>query len=171
MPRCFTPHPATSMRSASSIARVAFFPAVSCQETYSGPSFPPARIRIAPQQGIITLPLYGSPKVTAATISTASLIRSGFALPGLDTPNQQWMQAVVVPDGVSRVVMHFTPPFLHHYSATATIHDNVGVIVRRPDYCPTSLSWYAPDGHLIRTVVDKKALRLDNCPAAHRKNC
>jgi hypothetical protein len=151
--------------------RVAFFPAVFCQETDFGPRFPPTSIRVAPEQGIITLPLYGSPKVTAAAIATASLIRSGFAVPGLDTTDQQWMQAVIVPDGVAKVVMHFTPPFLHHYSATALIHDNIGIVVRRPDYFPTSVSWYAADGHLIRTFVDKKDLQLDNCLRAHRKNC
>ena len=151
--------------------RVAFFPAVFCQQTDLGTAFPPTRIRITAEQGIIMLPLDQSPKTTAVTVSTASLIRSGFALPGLDSTNRQWIQAVIVPDGVAKVVMHFTPPFLHHYSATAPIHDNVGIVVRRPDYTPTSVSWYAADGHLIRTFVDKHDLRLDKCLAAHRKNC
>jgi hypothetical protein len=117
------------------------------------------------------VPLDLAPKVTAVAVSTAGLIRSGFGLPGLDTPDHQWMQGVVVPDGVTRVVMHFTPPFLHSYSATVAIRDNVGLIVRRPDYTPTSVSWYAADGHLIRTFVDRQAIRLDNCLRAHRKNC
>jgi hypothetical protein len=151
--------------------RAAFFPALFCQETDFGSHFPPSRIRIAPEQGIIMVPLDQSPKVTAVTVATASLIRSGFALPGLDRATGGWIQAVVVPDGVAKVIMHFTPPFLHHYSATATIHDNIGIVVRRPDYTPTSISWYAADGHLIRTFVDRHDLRLDNCLAAHRKNC
>lgn len=151
--------------------RVAFFPAVFCQQTDLGSGFPPKRIRITAVQGIITLPLDQTPKTPAVTVSTPSLIRSGFALPGLDTTNRQWIQAVVVPDGVAKVVMHFTPPFLHHYSATAVIRDNIGVVVRRPDYIPTTVSWYAADGHLIHTYVDKHDLRYDECLAAHRKNC
>lgn len=152
-------------------SRAAFFPVIFCQQIDSGSGFPPARIRITPAQGIVMLPLQRTPKVTAVTVSTAALIRSGFALPGLDTTNQQWMQAVVVPDGVVRVDMHFTPPFLHSYSATATIHDNIGLIVRRPDYTPTSISWYAADGRLLRSFVDRPAIRLDNCLKARRKNC
>jgi hypothetical protein len=151
--------------------RVAFFPAVFCQQTDLGSAFPPTRIRITAEQGIMMLPLDRSPKTTAVTVSTASLIRTGFALPGLDSTNGQWIQGVIVPDGVAKVVMHFTPPFLHHYSATAVIQDNVGTVVRRPDYTPTTVSWYAADGHLMRTFVDKKDLRIDNCLAAHRKNC
>jgi hypothetical protein len=151
--------------------RAAFVPVVFCQQIDSGSGFTPSRIRITPAQAIIMVPLDLAPKVTAVTVSTAALIRSGFALPGLDTPDHQWMQGVVVPDGVTRVVMHFTPPFLHSYSATVAIRDNVGLIVRRPDYTPTSVSWYAADGHLIRTFVDRQAIRLENCLKAHRKNC
>ena len=117
------------------------------------------------------VPLDRAPKVTAVTVSTPSLIRSGFALPGLDRARGGWIQAVVVPDGVAKVVMRFTPPFLHHSSATATIQDNIGIVVRRPDYSPTTVSWYAADGHLIRTFVDRKGLGLDSCLAAHRENC
>lgn len=151
--------------------RVAFFPAVFCAQTDLGSAFPPTHIRITAEQGIIMLPLDETPKTTALTVSTPSLIRSGFALPGLDSTNGQWIQGVVVPDGVAKVVMHFTPPFLHHYSATAVIHDNVGIVVRRPDYTPTTVSWYAADGHLIRTFVDKRDLRYETCLAHHRKNC
>ncbi len=93
------------------------------------------------------------------------------ALPGLDTTNGQWIQADIVPDGVAKVVMHFTPPFLHHDSATTTIHDNIGMVVRRPDYAPTSVSWYAADGHLIHTFVNKQDLRYATCLAHHRKSC
>jgi hypothetical protein len=151
--------------------RVAFFPAVFCQQTGFGSGFPPTRIDIAPVQGIVMVPLQGHPLVTAATVSTPRLIRSGFALPGLDRIGGGWIQAVIVPDGVAKVVMHFTPPFLHHYSATAAIHHNIGIVVRRPDYMPTTVSWYAADGHLIRTFVDTRDRRLDSCLAHHRKNC
>jgi hypothetical protein len=151
--------------------RVAFFPAVFCQQTDFGSGFPPTRIHIAPAQGIVMIPLQGHPLVTATTASTASLIRSGFALPGQGRIGGGWIQAAIVPDGVAKVVMHFTPPFLHHYSATAPIHDNIGIVVRRPDYTPTSVSWYDAAGRLIRTFVDRKDLRYDNCLAQHRKNC
>jgi hypothetical protein len=151
--------------------RVAFFPAVFCRQTDFGAGFPPARIRIAPVQGIVMVPLQGHPLVTAVSVSTAALIRSGFALPGLDRIVGGWIQAVIVPDGVAKVIMHFTPPFLHHYSAAVVIHHNIGIVVRRPDYTPTSVSWYAADGHLIRTFVDAHDQRVDNCLAAHRKNC
>jgi hypothetical protein len=72
---------------------------------------------------------------------------------------------------VARVVMHFTPPFLHHYTVAMTIHDNVGIAVRNPDYFPTTVKWYAADGHLLRTFVDRQDLRYENCLAKHRRNC
>jgi hypothetical protein len=81
------------------------------------------------------------------------------------------MEAAIVPDGVARVVMHFTPPFLHHYSAAATVHDNVAIVVRKPDYEPTSASLYDSAGHLVRSYVDKRDLRYENCLSHHRKNC
>lgn len=67
--------------------------------------------------------------------------------------------------------MQFTPPFMHHYSVTVTIHDNVGIAVRKPNYTPTIVSWYAPGGQLLRTFVDRTALQYDQCLAKHRKNC
>ena len=81
------------------------------------------------------------------------------------------MDAAIVPDGVAKVVMHFTPPFLRHYSATATVHDNVGIVVRRVSYSPTTVSWYDSAGHLTHTYVDKANLRYENCLAHHRKSC
>lgn len=76
-----------------------------------------------------------------------------------------------MPDGVTRVVMQFTPPFLHHYTVTMTIHENIGIAVRKPDYTPTTVSWYASDGHRIKTFVDRETLRYDNCLAKHQKDC
>jgi hypothetical protein len=150
--------------------RVAFFPVVFCQQTPSGRGFPPPRIRIAPAQAIVMLPLQG--KTLAVEASTPSVILDGSALPGLDRLNNGgWIQSVIVPDGVAKVVMQFTPPFLHHYTVTATIHDNVAVVVRNPDYTPTIVRWYAANGHLLHTYVDWPALHYQNCLAHHRKTC
>jgi hypothetical protein len=153
--------------------RLAFFPAVVCNETDYGPSDRlPQRVRIAPAQAMVMVVLSNPPPRTAILVGTASTIRTGPALPGLDLPdNRGWIQATVVRDGVSRVVMHFTPPFLHHYTATATVQDNVAIIVRKPDYTPTTVSWYAADGHLIHTFVNQQAIQYDQCLAQHRQNC
>lgn len=153
--------------------RLAFFPAIICNETDFGPAgHLPQRVRIAPAQAIVMVVLSNPPPRTAILVGTASTIRNGPALPGLDLPNNRgWIQATVVPDGVARVVMHFTPPFLHHYTATTAIHDNIGIVVRKPDYTPTTVSWYAADGHLIHTFVDHKDLRYEQCLAKHHTNC
>ena len=73
--------------------------------------------------------------------------------------------------GVAHVVMHFTPPFLHHYTVLVTIRDNVGIAIRKPDYSPTSVFWYTADGHFVRKYADWQALRYDNCLAKHKHNC
>lgn len=152
--------------------RIAFFPVVFCQQTSSGRGFPPSRIRLAPAQGIVMLPLQGREKTPAIGASTPSAILAGSALPGLGRANNRgWIQAAIVPDGVAKVVMQFTPPFLHHYTATASVHDNVAVVVRDPDYTPTTVRWYAADGHLLHTYVDRADLRYENCLAQHRKRC
>ena len=152
--------------------RVAFFPVVFCQQTASGRGFPPPRIRIAPAQAIVMLPLQGPLKTLAVEASTPSVILDGSALPGLGRPdNGGWIQSVIVPDDVAKVVMQFTPPFLHHYTVTATVRGNVAVVVRKPDYMPTIVRWYAADGHLLHTYVDWRDLRYENCLAHHRKRC
>jgi hypothetical protein len=153
--------------------RVAFFPASICNEVQtSRAGQSPQRIRIAPEQAMVMLVLSNPLPRPAILVGTASTISSGPAVPGLDLPNQRgWIQATVVPDGVARVVMHFTPPFLHHYTATVMIHDNVGIAVRKPDYTPTTVSWHGANGQLIKTFVDRSALRYDNCLAAHKKRC
>ena len=152
--------------------RLAFFPAVVCNQTAFGPGQLARSVRITPQQAIVMVVLSNPPPRTAILVGTAAMIRNGQALAGLDLQNNRgWIQAIVVPDGVARVVMQFTPPFLHHYSATATIHQNIGVVVRNPNYTPTTVYWYAANGQLIRTIVNKTELRYDQCLAKHRKDC
>jgi hypothetical protein len=110
-------------------------------------------------------------------VGTAQQINRGPALAGLDIePNKQgvsqaFLQAIVVPDGVNKVVMEFTPPFLHHYSNTVQIQSNVGIVVRRPDATPTTVLWYGANGRLIKKFVDHQQLGYDNCLAAHKKSC
>jgi len=154
--------------------RLAFFPVVFCNQTSSGPAFTPSEvIRIAPVQAMFMVVLSNpGPSRPGILAGTAATIRNGPALPGLDlATGHGWIQATVVPDGVARVVMHFTPPFIHHYTATAMIHDNIAVIVRKGGYMPTTVSWYAPNGHLIRRFVNKSEIRYDECLAHHRKHC
>ena len=109
-------------------------------------------------------------------VGDAQQIKHGPALAGLDISNKQgferaWLQTIVVPDGVTRVVMKFTPPFLHHYSNAVAIRSNVGIVVRRPDYTPTTVLWYGANGKLLRKFVDRKQIAADNCLAAHKKTC
>lgn len=154
--------------------RLAFLPTIICNETdFTRPGhLLPQRIVIAPEQAIVMVVLSNPPPRTAILAGSASTIRNGPALPGLGLPHQRgWIQATVVPDGVARVVMHFTPPFLHHYTATATIQNNIGIVVRKPDYTPTIVSWYAADGHLIHTFVNHRDLRYDQCLSRHRRRC
>jgi hypothetical protein len=151
--------------------RVAFFPATVCNQTQtSKPRARPIRIRIAPLQALVMVVLSNPLPHGAILVGGAATIADGPADPGLDVPGG-WLQATVVPDGVARVVMRFTPPFLHHYTVAMTIRDNVGIAVRNPDYFPTTVKWYAPNGHLIRTFVDRQDLRYENCLAKHKRNC
>ena len=153
--------------------KLAFFPAVVCNQVQTSPAGRnPPRMRIAPAEAIVMLVLSNPGLHPAILAGTPATILNGPADPGLDLPDQRgWIQATVVPDGVARVVMHFTPPFLHHYTVTMMIQHNIGVAVRKPDYTPTTVYWYAADGHLIKTFIDRKALRYDNCLAKHEKNC
>lgn len=109
-------------------------------------------------------------------VGTAQKIKRGPALAGLDIESSQgtaqgWLQAIVVPDGVSKVVMKFTPPFLHHYSNAVQIQSNVGIVVRRPPYTPTTVLWYGANGRLIKKFVDHGQIAEDKCLAAHKKTC
>ena len=49
--------------------------------------------------------------------------------------------------------------------------DPIAVIVRKPDYMPTTVSRYTADGHLRHTYVDRRALRSEQCLAKHRSDC
>ena len=159
------------VRSGQRHARIAILPATICNLPTTIP--PPKRLRVAPTQVLLMLVLSNpGPSRPTILVGTASDIRSAEANPGLDTVSPRgWLQATVVPDGVARVVMHFTPPFLHHYTVSMVIHANVGIVVRKADYAPTTVSWYAADGHLMRKYVDWAALRYDNCLAKHKRKC
>jgi hypothetical protein len=126
--------------------RIAFFPATICNPNGSQTL----------TQAILMMVLSNPPPRPTILAGTAATITDGTALPGLDLPNQQgWIQAIVVPDGIAAVYMHFTPPFLHPYSAWLPIHDNIGIAVRKPDYTPTTVSWYAAGGRLLRTFTNR----------------
>jgi hypothetical protein len=102
-------------------------------------------------------------------VGTAADIEAAQANPGVDTASPRgWLQATVVPDGVARVVMHFTPPFLHRYTVTTSIQDNVGIAILKPDYTPTSVRWYSANGTLLRTYIDRQDLNYDTCLAHHK---
>jgi hypothetical protein len=160
--------------------KLAFLPVTYCTSSEvesSGPSAPGGVFRESLEQGLVMLVLSNPGEHPPVLVGTAQQIKQGPALAGLDIdPNKQgytqaWLQAIVVPDGVSRVVMEFTPPFLHHYSNTIQIRSNVGIVVRRPDYTPTTVLWYAASGRLIKKFVDQQQLDYDNCLAAHEKTC
>ena len=48
---------------------------------------------------------------------------------------------------------------------------HVGIVVRNPDYTPTTVIWYGANGRIIKRFVDHKAIAQDRCLAAHKKNC
>lgn len=128
--------------------QVAFFPTVNC--TFSG-------FAGATDSGSIALMMHvlGNPATVFA--GTAREIMHGHALPGIDVSDSDgdhptaWLQAIVVPNGVARVVMDFTPPNLHPYTNSIVIHRNVGLVVRRPPYSPTTVLWYGKSGRLLKT--------------------
>jgi hypothetical protein len=160
--------------------RLAFLPVTYCTNTEiepSGPSAPGGVFRESLEQGLVMLVLSNAGEHPPVLVGTAQQIRQGPALAGLGTDankqgyTQAWLQTIVVPDGVSRVVMEFTPPFLHHYTAAVQIQSNVGIVVRRPDYTPTTVLWYDASGRLIKKFVDHQQLDYDNCLAAHKKRC
>lgn len=155
--------------------RLAYLPVSYCSEpTSGGPAGNPlgqtAHVQL--QQGLVMLVLSNPGEHPAVLVGTAQQIKHGPALAGLDLSHQPgWVQTIVVPDGVSRVVMKFTPPFLHHYSNTVQIQSNVGIVVRKPDYTPTTVIEYAADGKVLKRFVYRKEIATDNCLAHHRKNC
>jgi hypothetical protein len=160
--------------------KLAFLAVTYCTESEvepSGPRAPGGVFRESLEQGLVMLVLSNPGEPSPVLVGTAEQIKQGPALAGLDIePNkkgyaQAWLQAIVVPDGVTKVVMDFTPPFLHHYSATVQIRSNVGIVVRRAGYTPTTVLWYRADGRLIKKFVDRQQLAYDNCLAAHKKSC
>jgi hypothetical protein len=160
--------------------RLAFLPVTYCTNTEvapSGPSAPGGIFREALEQGLVMLVLSNKGEHAPVLVGTAQHIKQGPALAGLDIDYnkqgfaQAWLQTIVVPDGVTKVVMEFTPPFLHHYSNTVQIRSNVGIVVRRPDYIPTTVLWYGANGRLMKKFVDRQELAYDNCLAAHKKSC
>jgi hypothetical protein len=155
--------------------RLAFFAAAFCNQTVlSKPSLTNQRfvVRENVEEALFMAVLSNPGEHPPVLVGTAQQITTGPGLAGLGLSDQRgWVQAVVVPDGVTRVVMKFTPPFLHHYSNTVTIQSNVGIVVRRPDYPPTTVIWYGADGHLIKKFVFRKEVSYDNCLRAHKKLC
>ena len=151
-------------------ARIAIMPATICSLPTTLP--PPKRVRLVPTDVLLMQVLSNPLPHPTILVGTASDIRNGRANPGLDNVSPPgWLQATVVPDGVARVVMHFTPPFLHHYTAQMTIHDNIGIAIRKPAYSPTSVYLYSADRRLVRKYIDWQALRYDTCLAKHQRNC
>jgi hypothetical protein len=90
-------------------------------------------------------------------VGTAQQIKQGPALPGIDVDglyggqSTTWLQAVVVPDGVARVVLKFTPPHLHPFSNSVAIHSNVGLLLGHGADGPTTVLWYGRNGRLLKT--------------------
>ena len=159
--------------------RIAFVPVTYCNPTQakpSSPSNPGGVVRETLERGLVMLVLSNQGEHSPVLVGTAQQIEHGPALAGLDVSNKQgfqraWVQTMVVPDGVSKVVMKFTPPFLHHYINTVQVRSNVAIVVRRPDYTPTTILWYGANGRLIKKFVDHRQLAEDNCLAAHKKSC
>lgn len=151
--------------------RVAYVPVSLCGQL-EPPGASRGTVHETLHQGLIMLVLSNPGEHPPVLVGSAQQIKHGPALAGLDLSHQPgWVQTIVVPDGVSKVVMKFTPPFLHHYSNTVQIQSNVGIVVRRPSYEPTTVLWYAADGRIIKKFVNRKEIATDNCLAHHRKDC
>jgi hypothetical protein len=148
-------------------ARVAILPVSFCQYPGGLPSSnePPPRLVEAVVMQILSNP---SPRPTLL-VGTPSEIRSGATFSG-EFVSGVGLLATVVPDGVARVYMHFTPPFQRHYSVTETIHDNVGIARSGLPEAPTTIVWYDQSGHRIKTIIHRQEIALDNCLAHHRKD-
>jgi hypothetical protein len=148
-------------------ARVAILPVSFCQYPGGLPKSnePPPRLVEAVVMEILSNP---RPRPTLM-IGTPAAIRSGTTFSG-EFVSADGLLATVVPDGVARVDMHFTPPFRRHYSVTETIHDNVGIAREGLAAAPTTIVWYDRSGHRIKTIVHRQEIALDNCLAHHRKD-
>jgi hypothetical protein len=153
-------------------ARIAILPARICGSPGVAP--PGTRTYLAPHD-VLLMQVLSNPKTFRPTVyvGTAADISNRPADPSLVNapPRHGQLQATVVPDGVARVVLRFTPPFRSHYAVTLQIHDNVGIASPLPGYPPTITTWYAASGKVIRTFTNRQMLRYDNCLARHAKNC
>jgi hypothetical protein len=147
--------------------RVAILPVSFCQYPGGLPraNEPPPRLVEAVVMQILSNP---SPRPTIM-VGTPAEIRSGTTFSG-EFVSAVGLLATVVPDGVARVYMHFTPPFHRHYSVTETIHDNIGIAREGLPAAPTTIVWYDQSGHRVKTIVHRREIALDNCLAHHRQD-
>ncbi len=126
--------------------QVAFFPAINC--TFSGDT----------DSGSIALMMLVLGNNTPVYVGTARQIQQGPALPGIEVDglygdqSTGWLQAVVVPDGIARVVLKFTPPHRQPYSSSVAIHSNVGLVLGHISDGPTTVLWYGKNGRLLKTL-------------------
>jgi hypothetical protein len=160
--------------------RLAFMPVDYCVETEpSRPGGSPLEsvIHTTLEQGLVMLVLSNPGDRPLVLVGDAQQIKTGPAVADLDVSNRSGtassasVLAAVVPDGVTKVLMKFTPPFLHRYSNTVQIRSNVGIVVRRPPYTPTTVVWYGASGQVIKKFVFRREIAQDNCLAHHRKTC
>lgn len=154
--------------------KLAVLPVIYCSGSQTSGNALPDRpvFRETLRQALAMLVLSNPGDHPAVFVGNARQIRNGPGLAGLDASHQPgWIQAVVVPDGVSRVLMKFTPPFLHHYTNTVATPSNVGIVVRNPPYTPTTVIWYGPTGKVIKRFVYGREIATDRCLAEHKKTC
>jgi hypothetical protein len=153
-------------------AQVAILPTTICARAGGllNPDSPPARLLQVVELVILKPAPNNSPLLTPILVGTPADIRSGTTFSGLFISGGG-SDMTVVPNGVARVYMHFTPPFSHHYSVTEAIHNNVGIAVDRPGFAPTTIIWYDRAGRRIKTIVHRREIEYDNCLAHHRPNC
>src|ERR1035441_2440143 len=132
-------------------ARIAILPARICSLPHPFP--PPKHVRLVPTL-VLLMQVLSSPRPYRPTVlvGTATNIGNGQANGYLDNPVPQGKTGLlltVVPSSVARVVFHFPG---HPSSATVAIHGNVGIANPTPQLFPTSATWYAANGRVIRTL-------------------
>jgi hypothetical protein len=129
--------------------RIAIIPTQICGEIVSSPNAGP--VRVAPHD-VLLMQILSNPTSRDGAVYVGSVadIRAGAADPSLATSGapRTSVKLTIVPDGVARVVFSF--PGHRPSSATATIHDNVGISSPVPSYMPSTTTWYASNGTVIR---------------------
>jgi hypothetical protein len=133
-------------------ARIALVPARICGEVLSSPNARP--VQVAPHDVLLMQALSNPPSRRGTVyVGTPADIRSGAADPSLATSGapRTSVKLTIVPDGVARVV--FSYPGHQPSSATATIHDNVGISSPVPASMPSTTTWYANNGSIVRTFT------------------